>query len=254
MPHLLKSFFRAGVAILTGVPPGAFPLWRPTRAPICTTATPCTPPRVARRVERAVIIAPILDTPTPRLTSSTRGLGNAGALTKFSSGALQLTRPFTGGGLFPDKESSSLGLVFPEEKTICPVQENREEKQMPLFRIGNQLSIVLGFLFIGSAMSATAHVGSIVVPFAEVTDEMLSEIQLDGSVEEWSDLIGEPAMTLLDFEPERKEAGALDPSDIDFQIWLAWHDEPARLYVAFVAADDRYWNTHTYDVEWETSL
>ena len=123
---------------------------------------------------------------------------------------------------------------------------------MPLFRIGNQLSISLGLL-IGSALSAEAHVGSLVVPFAEVTDEMLSEIQLDGSVDEWSDLIGEPAMTLLDFQPEGKEGGSVDPSDIDFQIWLAWHDEPARLYVAFVAADDRYWNTHTYDVDWITS-
>ena len=34
---------------------------------------------------------------------------------------------------------------------------------------------------------------------------------------------------------------------MDFRIWLAWHDEPARLYVAFVAADDSYWNTFDYD-------
>ena len=37
-----------------------------------------------------------------------------------------------------------------------------------------------------------------------------------------------------------------DPSDLDFRIWLAWHDEPARLYVAFVASDDVYENTHDY--------
>ena len=37
-----------------------------------------------------------------------------------------------------------------------------------------------------------------------------------------------------------------DPADLDFRIWLAWHDEPARLYAAFVAADDSYWNTFTY--------
>ena len=122
---------------------------------------------------------------------------------------------------------------------------------MPVFRIRNQLSISLGLLIV-SALSVGAHVGNRVFPIAELTDEMLAEIQLDGSVEEWSDLIGEPAMTLLDFAPEGG-VESLDPSDIDFRIWLAWHDEPARLFVAFVAADDNYWNTHTYDVDWKTS-
>ena len=110
-------------------------------------------------------------------------------------------------------------------------------------------------LLVGSALSAgladqaEAHVGSRVFPFAELTDEMLSEIQLhDGSVEEWFDLIGEPALSLVDFMDEFRES-THDPADLDFRIWLAWHDEPARLYVAFVATDDRYVNTHTYDVD-----
>ncbi len=116
--------------------------------------------------------------------------------------------------------------------------------------INKSLRIAL-VLLIGPALSAGAHVGGRVFPIPELTDEMLAEIQLDGFVEEWSDLIGEPAMTLLDFTPERGSApaGPLEPSDIDFRIWLAWHDDPARLYVALVAADDDYENTHTYDVD-----
>ncbi len=39
----------------------------------------------------------------------------------------------------------------------------------------------------------------------------------------------------------------LDPSDLDFRIWLAWHDDPARLYAAFLASDDAYQNTHDYN-------
>ena len=51
-------------------------------------------------------------------------------------------------------------------------------------------------------------------------------------------------MTLLDFA-EEMWGSTLDPADLDFRIWLAWHDEPARLYLAFVAADDLYKNTYT---------
>ena len=121
--------------------------------------------------------------------------------------------------------------------------------------INKSLPIALALL-IGSALSAGAHVGGRVFPIPELTDEMLAEVQLDGFVDEWSDLIGEPVMTLLDFTPEQgwAPAGPRDPSDIDFQVWLAWHDDPARLYVALVAADDDYKNTHTYDVDWEDSF
>ena len=119
----------------------------------------------------------------------------------------------------------------------------------------NQWRIALALL-IGSALSAGAHVGGRVFPIPELTDEMLAEVQLDGFVDEWSHLIGEPTLTLLDFTLELgpRGSGSIDPSDIDFQIWLAWHDEPARLYVAFVAADDSYKNTHTWDVDWIDSF
>ena len=124
---------------------------------------------------------------------------------------------------------------------------------MLFFHNRNQWSIALGLLIIGCALSAGAHVGNRVFPIAELTDEMLTEIQLDGSVDEWFDLIDEPTLTRLDFVAELGQ-DSQDPSDIDFQIWLAWHDEPARLYVAIVASDDIYKNTHDYDVDWDTSF
>ncbi len=104
------------------------------------------------------------------------------------------------------------------------------------------------------AMSAGAHVGDRVYPIAYLSDQMLERIDLeDGSVDEWYELIGEPTMTLLDFTEEWEDS-APDPADLDFRIWLAWHDEPARLYVAFVASDDVYKNTHDYSVDWSTSV
>ena len=89
------------------------------------------------------------------------------------------------------------------------------------------------------AMPAGAHVGDRVYPIAYLTDEMLAGIELDdGSVGEWYELIGEPAMTLLDFH--ERYGSSPDPSDFDFRIWLAWHDDPARIYVALGATDDGY--------------
>ena len=83
-------------------------------------------------------------------------------------------------------------------------------------------------------------------PIPYLTDEILEKIQLDdGSVDEWMELIGEPTMTSLDFTDGER---APDPSDLDFRIWLAWHDDPARFYVAFVASDDLYKNNHSYGV------
>ncbi len=108
-------------------------------------------------------------------------------------------------------------------------------------------------LLLSLPISANAHSGGRVYPIPELTGEMLEQIRLDdGSVDEWYDLIGEPAMTLLDF----KGGGVLnpDPSDLDFRIWLAWHEDPARFYVAFIASDDQYKNTHDYSVDWWTSI
>ena len=99
----------------------------------------------------------------------------------------------------------------------------------------------------GLSARADAHSGGRVYPVAELTDEMLEQIQLhDGRIDEWIELIGEPAMTLLDFQT-RSNYLPPDPSDLDFRIWLAWHDDPDRFYVAFVASDDVYQNDHDHD-------
>ena len=104
-------------------------------------------------------------------------------------------------------------------------------------------------LLLSLAMSAGAHVGDRVYPIAYLSDEMLERIDLeDGSVDEWYELVGEPTMTLLDFADNWGQREP-DPSDLDFRIWLAWHDDPARFYVAFVASDDVYKNTHDYSAQ-----
>ena len=102
-------------------------------------------------------------------------------------------------------------------------------------------------LFLMLAIPAGGHSGDRLYPIAYLSDEMLAEIQLeDGQIYEWMDLLGEPAMTLLDFKDDGAQELAPNPADLDFRIWLAWHDEPARLYVAVVTSDDVYDNNHDY--------
>ena len=105
-----------------------------------------------------------------------------------------------------------------------------------------------GFLLCLSAW-ADAHVGDRVYPISYLSDKMLEEIRLDdGLVDEWIELIGDPSLTLSDFSEKERNA-QLDPSDLDFRIWLAWNDDPVRFYLAFVGSDDAYENTHDYNVD-----
>ena len=97
----------------------------------------------------------------------------------------------------------------------------------------------------GLFAQAGAHSGDRVYPIPGLTDEMLAQIRLDdGLVDEWYDLIGEPTLTLLDFQDPYNQP---DPSNLDFRIWLAWHDDPDRLYFAFIGSDDVYRNNHNYN-------
>ena len=84
-----------------------------------------------------------------------------------------------------------------------------------------------------------AHFGDVVYPIPEITDEMLQEIDLfDGLIEEWTELLGEPILTPLDFHL-RYDTG-FDPSDLNFRIWMGWNATHGRLYIASVFIDDSH--------------
>ena len=116
-------------------------------------------------------------------------------------------------------------------------------------RIRKKLHFAL-ILLLSVVISSDAHLGGRVFPIPYLTDEMVDSIQIDdGLVDEWTELVGEPTMTLLDFV-EEWWGNPFDPSSLDFQIWLAWHDDPARVYLAFVGSDDVYKNTQDYSGDW----
>ncbi len=102
-------------------------------------------------------------------------------------------------------------------------------------------------LLVGMYGASAAHADDRLYPIYYLTDEMVEGIRVDdGTIDEWYELVGEPNLTTLDCSDKYRNY-PYDPSDLDFRIWLAWHDNPARFYVAFVGSDDLYENDHDYE-------
>ncbi|MCY3761170.1 MAG: hypothetical protein OXH50_07955 [Gemmatimonadetes bacterium] len=102
------------------------------------------------------------------------------------------------------------------------------------------LSFRVACLILLTAIALEAQWSDRVYPIRELTDEMRARIDLrDGSVEDWPEVLGQPALTALDFatHPSYPE---YDPSSFDFRVWLAWHDAGNHLFVAAEIVDDIY--------------
>ena len=104
---------------------------------------------------------------------------------------------------------------------------------MPTFVVG---------LLLGLVSHTYAHIGDRLYPIFELTDADLEAIDLhDGSTGNWLDIVGEPTLTAIEFSAHTA-LEPYDPADMDFRIWLAWHDGTNRIYVAMEQADDIYIN------------
>ena len=102
-----------------------------------------------------------------------------------------------------------------------------------------------------TAPGAYSHVGDEIYPFFELLDEDLDLIDLtDGSVDDWLEVVGEPSLTAADFFWEY----GYDPADVDFRIWLAWHQGTSTLWIAMDRFDDLYFNLYDGDEPWDIRL
>ena len=109
----------------------------------------------------------------------------------------------------------------------------------------------------GGESTARAQAGDRVIPIFEIAEEDFAEIDLkDGSADEWAEILGDPALTMLDFEicPFWSDIGAYDPSDFDFVMWLGWRRLTNHIYVAVAAADDRYVNEFGADADYGDTI
>ena len=92
-----------------------------------------------------------------------------------------------------------------------------------------------------TASLCSAHVGDRLIPVFEIPDKLLSDMDVhDGDIEDWVNVIGEPSLTGLDLTPVigGTYGEEYDPSDLDFRVWMAWHRETNRIYVAAEGVDD----------------
>ena len=108
--------------------------------------------------------------------------------------------------------------------------------EMNIMRFGISCLLVL------LATRVFAHAGDEIYPFLELLDEDLERIDLtDGSVEDWLEVLGEPSLTASDFYWLNYR---YDPSELDFRIWLAWHQDSNTIWIAMERFDDLYFNRY----------
>lgn len=88
-----------------------------------------------------------------------------------------------------------------------------------------------------TASGSTAHVGDVVYVVYELPTSQLPDLQ-DGTLADWEDVLPDASLTHNDLSGFL--FGPPDASDIAFRIFLAWHQQSSRFYIAFERIDDIY--------------
>lgn len=109
----------------------------------------------------------------------------------------------------------------------------------------NSLFLLTLAVFTANFAPVAAHNGDQVYPIMYLSEETLARLDLnDGSVEDWVDAVGEPTFTPLDFRLVPSGSyDQLDPSNLDFRIWVGWSQD-GKIHVAGEFVDDVYVNEY----------
>ena len=92
--------------------------------------------------------------------------------------------------------------------------------------------------------TASAHVGAALYPIYELPTSDLPDLH-DGTLADWEEVLAGASLTHSDFEAHDVGEGApVDPGDLAYQIFLAWHGSTQRVYVAMERVDDVYVNEY----------
>ena len=102
-------------------------------------------------------------------------------------------------------------------------------------------------LILGLATGASAHIGDTIYLFYEIPDADVADLDLkDGSVDDWLDIVGDPAVDATDFfaDPGVGDGAPYDPADMDYEVWFGWNESTGTLWGAMQRTDDVYVNEY----------
>ncbi len=110
---------------------------------------------------------------------------------------------------------------------------------------GSSAIAILILAIIASPISqASAHVGDREFPIFELPTVDLPDIY-DGSMDDWNDVLPGISFDHNDFAPlDIGDGAGIDPSDLAYRVFLAWHDAGNLIYVAIERVDDAYVNSY----------
>lgn len=85
---------------------------------------------------------------------------------------------------------------------------------------------------------STAHAGGAIWPIYEIPTADLPDLS-DGSLEDWEAVLPNASLTHEAFQPAF-DSRPLDPESLVWRVFLGWHFESQRIYVAVERLDDDY--------------
>lgn len=86
---------------------------------------------------------------------------------------------------------------------------------------------------------ASGHVGDIIYPIYELPTSDLPDLH-DGTLEDWEEVLPGASLDHNDFIYEGGISGGIDPANLAWRVFLAWHRASQRIYMAVERLDDDY--------------
>jgi hypothetical protein len=103
---------------------------------------------------------------------------------------------------------------------------------------------LLFLLVVGLCGAVSAHIGGLTYDLYEISTDELPDLR-DGSTDDWEAVLTGTSLDHNDYAPLAvKEGAPIDPTDLAFKSWMAWHYTSQTIWMAVERIDDAYVNTY----------